>query len=36
MEDGLALMADALLLAGFDAAEVHRAIVTNSRDLVLA
>jgi hypothetical protein len=35
VEDGLALMADALLQAGFDATEVRRAIVTNSRELVL-
>ena len=35
VEDGLALMADALLRAGFDPAEVRRAIVTNSRDVVL-
>ena len=34
VEDGLALMADALLLAGFDASEVRTAIVTNSRRLV--
>jgi hypothetical protein len=33
VEDGLALMADALLAAGFDPAEVRHAIVTNSRTL---
>ena len=35
VEDGLALMADALLLAGFDSDEVRQAIVTNSRELAL-
>jgi hypothetical protein len=35
VEDGLALMADALLRAGFGPEEVRHAIVTNSRALVL-
>jgi hypothetical protein len=35
VEDGLALMADALLHAGFDADEVRQAIVTNSQRLAI-
>jgi len=35
VEDGLALMADALLAAGFDEAAVRHAIVTNSRALAV-
>jgi hypothetical protein len=35
VEDGLALMADGLLAAGFDEAEVRHAIVQNSRRLAL-